>query len=165
MFLQTNYNATACYGRIIPNLAMLTSRKFGVHKQVTLSYARTLQQAEYHIRTEQGLSEMRYIHSDCSPIYGTGQGSGNLPMIWCFISSLLYKCYDNKSYPATYSNPDRTKPLSWSLIGFVDNSNGQVNMFQDQDSITNASMLNYKFRHSGPFSCLNDSFRTIQVHE
>lgn len=32
MFLQTNYDASACYDRNIPNLAMLASRKFGVEK-------------------------------------------------------------------------------------------------------------------------------------
>jgi hypothetical protein len=30
----TNYDATACYDRIIPNLAMLASRKFGVRRRL-----------------------------------------------------------------------------------------------------------------------------------
>lgn len=40
----TNYDATACYDRIIPNLAMIASRKFGVSETVTSSNARTLEQ-------------------------------------------------------------------------------------------------------------------------
>ena len=31
MLIQTNYDAMACYDRIIPNLAMVASQKFGVH--------------------------------------------------------------------------------------------------------------------------------------
>jgi hypothetical protein len=94
MLLQTNFDATACYDRIIPNVAMLASRRFGVPKSVTQSNANTLQQAKFHIRTELGLSPSFYSHTDEQPIYGTGQGSGNSPMIWCFLSSLLYDCYD-----------------------------------------------------------------------
>ena len=55
MFLQTNYDATACYDRIIPNLAMLASRRFGVAKEVTQSNASTLHKAKYYVRTELGL--------------------------------------------------------------------------------------------------------------
>ena len=44
----TNYDATACYNRIIPNLAMLASRKFGVAASVTTSNASTLEKAELH---------------------------------------------------------------------------------------------------------------------
>ena len=42
---QTNYDATACYDRIIPNLAMSASRRFGVPNEVTASNARTLEHA------------------------------------------------------------------------------------------------------------------------
>lgn len=52
----TNYDATACYNRIIPNLAMLASRRFGVPREVTLSNARTLEHTDYRIRTELGLA-------------------------------------------------------------------------------------------------------------
>jgi hypothetical protein len=71
MFIQTNYDASACYDRIIPNLAMIVSRRFGVDKCVTQSTANTLLQAQYHIRTELGLSETSYSHSSDKPIYGT----------------------------------------------------------------------------------------------
>jgi hypothetical protein len=107
-FLQTNYDATACYDRIIPNLAMLASRRFGVAKEVTQSNASTLQKAQYHIRTELGLSDSFYCHTQDAPIYGTGQGSGNSPMIWCFLSSLLFDCYELRAHPANYCNPDWT---------------------------------------------------------
>lgn len=146
MFLQTNYDATACYDRIIPNLAMLVSRRFGVPKEVTQSNAITLQQAKYHVRTELGLSESYYSHSPEWPIYGTGQGSGNSPMIWCFLSSLLFDCYDLRGHPAVYCNPDWTNQQQVSMIGFVDDSNGQVNSFYDDDTLTNLPELQRKAR-------------------
>jgi hypothetical protein len=113
MFLQTNYDATACYDRIIPNLAMVASRKYGVHEHVTTTNASNLQRAAYHIRTEMGLSPTSYSHSESSPIYGTCQGCSNSPMIWCFLSSVLYNCHGSNAHAATYSNPDHTNPISW----------------------------------------------------
>ena len=94
MMIQTNYDAMSCYDRIIPNLAMLVSRKYGVSKMTTLTNAKTLEHAEYRIRTELGVSPTGYTHNEENPIYGTGQGSGNSPMIWCFLSSVLFDCYD-----------------------------------------------------------------------
>jgi hypothetical protein len=134
MLIQTNYDAMACYDRIVPNLAMIASRKYGVNEQVTKLNEETLHNAAYHIRTETGLSPISYSHSPQFPIYGTGQGSGNSPMIWCFISSLLYKCYGQQAHAAQYANPDHANPMAWSMIGFVDDSNGQVNVFSELDS-------------------------------
>jgi hypothetical protein len=71
----TNYDATACYDRIIPNLGMLVSQKYGVHESVTSCNAATLEQAEYRIKTELGLASTGYKHNRQHPIFGTGQGS------------------------------------------------------------------------------------------
>jgi hypothetical protein len=60
MLVQTNYDATSCYGRIIPNLAMLVSKKFGVPSMTAQTNVRTLEQATYRIRTVLGVSEADY---------------------------------------------------------------------------------------------------------
>ncbi|KAI2512752.1 hypothetical protein MHU86_1540 [Fragilaria crotonensis] len=134
MLVQTNYDATACYDRIIPNLAMMVSKKFGVSPFSTLTNAKTLQLAEYHIRTDSGLAETGYTHSDEWPIYGTGQGSGNSPMIWCFLSSVLFDCYEEISHSAQYCRPDRSEHMTIGMIGFVDDSNGQTNCFMEDET-------------------------------
>jgi hypothetical protein len=59
----TNYDATACYDRIVPNLAMLASRRFGVSERVTLSNARTLEKADYGICTEVATEGYRHSRS------------------------------------------------------------------------------------------------------
>ena len=69
MFIQTNYDASACYDRIIPNLAMIVSHQIGVDKCVAQSNANTQRHAQYHIRKELGLSETSYSHSFDKPIY------------------------------------------------------------------------------------------------
>ncbi len=127
--IQTNYDATACYDMIPPNLATLSSCRFGVNLIVALTNARTLEHARYFIRKDMGLSTTSYTHSPAFPIYGTGQGSGNSPMIWCFLSSLLFQCYETRAHCAAYCNPDRTKLTEWFMIGFVDDTNSQVNNY------------------------------------
>ncbi|KAI2497109.1 hypothetical protein MHU86_17370 [Fragilaria crotonensis] len=82
----TNYDATACYDRIIPNLGMTVSQKYGVPAPVTVSNASTLEKTEFHVRTDLGISPTSYHHEESFPIYGTGQGSANSPAIWCFLS-------------------------------------------------------------------------------
>jgi hypothetical protein len=125
----TNYDATACYDRIIPNLGMIASQKYGVATQVTMSNATTLMNAEYRVRTELGLATQSYSHSDTSPIYGTGQGSANSPAIWCFLSSILFDCYDTTAAKATYRDSSGQISATMGLIGFVDDCNGQTNTF------------------------------------
>jgi hypothetical protein len=145
---QTNHDATACYDRIAPNLAVLASRVFGVSKEATACNARTLEQASYHVRTELGMAEHRYQHTADAPIYGTGQGSGNSPAIWCFISSLLYQCCDSHSIPAIYCRPDESQPVALGMIGFVDDSNGQTNTFKENETPATDRRIKFALQHN-----------------
>ena len=61
--VQTNHDATASYDRIIPNLAMVASQKFGVAATVTQACATTFKNAECKIRTDLGLAQSGYHHS------------------------------------------------------------------------------------------------------
>jgi hypothetical protein len=90
-----------------------------------------------------GLSEESYTHYTNHPIYGIGQGSGNSLAIWCFLSSILYDCYDKKSSKATYSTPAALELVQIGMVGFVDDSNGQTNLFlQDETDATRSTILN-----------------------
>ena len=129
-----NYDATACYDRIIPNLGMIVSRKFGVPATVTKTNAATLEGAQYRIRTELGLSKDSYSHSPDHPIYGTGQGSTNSSSINLFQASVLFDCYDTKAHPATYTTPKGNHKTVLGLIGFVDDNGGQTNEFDSDGS-------------------------------
>jgi hypothetical protein len=43
------------------------------------------------------------------PIYSTGQGSGNSPMVWLVISSILFDCCEDKAHSSTFESPDGTR--------------------------------------------------------
>ena len=122
-------DATSCYDRIIPAVAVLASRKYGMPEAVAAVMANTLRGARYRLKTEAGVSQEHYSHSDTTPIYGTGQGSGNSPTIWCAISSTLFDCQDEATRGAVFWSPNRALRVKFSMVGFVDDSTGQVNDF------------------------------------
>jgi hypothetical protein len=122
-------DAASCYDRIIPALASLIGRKFGMHRNVVFVHATTLAETKYKLKTSLGISDEFYENCQAFPIYGTGQGSGNSPAIWCIISSTLFECHQEQAYGAYFCTPDKRMSVSLSMIGFVDDSTGQVNSF------------------------------------
>jgi hypothetical protein len=91
--------------------------------------ATTLHDARYRLKNEMGISDEVYSNCVAFPLHGTGQGSENSPMIWCFISSTLFDCHQSASHGALFESPDRTISVSFSIIGFVDDSTCNTNQF------------------------------------
>ena len=121
-FAQMDNDASACYDRIIPSMASLVGKRFGIHNNVIFVHATTLQEAKYRLKTTGQISETFYQHCDDFPIYGTGQGSGNSPFIWCFISSVLFDCHDTECYGAYFTTSDGRQTVRLTILGFVDDS-------------------------------------------
>lgn len=124
-----DYDATACYDRIIMSIGSLASRSFGQHRHIVLINAQNLHEAQYYLKTQLGVSDASYKHCNLFPIHGTGQGAGNSPAIWCCISSILFDMYDSKAHGATYVSPNGEHKVKITMIGFVDDTSGSVNNF------------------------------------
>jgi hypothetical protein len=122
-------DAASCYDRILAPIASLIGRKKGLHRLVTLVHATTLKEAKYKLKTALGVSDAEYSHEDAFPIYGTGQGSTNSPIIWIIISSTLFDIHMKQANGATFCSPDRSVEIAFSIVGFVDDSNCQTNDF------------------------------------
>jgi hypothetical protein len=76
------------------------------------------------------LSDEWYQHCEVSPIYGTGQGSANSPVIWGCVSSRAFDAYESKAHGATFVSPDRKHKLQVYIAGFVDDTNASTNDFE-----------------------------------
>jgi hypothetical protein len=122
-------DAASCYDRILAPIASLIGRKKGLHRLVTLVHATTLKEAKYKLKTALGVSEAEYSHEDAFPIYGTGQGSTNSPIIWIIISSTLFDIHMKHANGASFCSPDGSVEIAFSIVGFVDDSNCQTNDF------------------------------------
>jgi hypothetical protein len=135
-FIHFYNDAASCYDGIPVFLANVASRKYGMHKKVCIVQGRTLAEAKFHLKTPLGISASSFTHSCLFPVFGAGQGSGNSPMYWLFISSTLFDIYDEKAHGATYKTPDRNGvTLTVKAIGFVHDVLNTTNSFQD-NSIT-----------------------------
>ena len=69
-------------------------------------------------------------------------------MIWCFLSTVLFDCYDDLAYAATYCHPDRSHPMELGMVGFVDDSNGQTNEFMRNKTALTLPTIYQKLRHN-----------------
>jgi hypothetical protein len=143
-------DATSCYDLILAaTIASISSRKYGLHKNVAFVMARNLQEARYKLKTELGVTQSFYQHCYLFPIHGTGQGSENSPAIWCIISSILFDCHESKVHGASFESPDRSESIKIYMIGFVDDSTGQVNQFDSdaQQMFQHTAETFFQFQH------------------
>ena len=124
-----DYNATACYNRIILPMVSLISRAHGQHRSIILINATTLKSVQYLLKTQLGISPTSYSHSKLFPIYRSGQGSGNSPGLWCAISSILFDMYEQQGCGASFYSPDQTIAVKLYMIGFVDYTSSSTNDF------------------------------------
>ena len=123
-------DATACYDRIIPGVGNLASRSHGLHRNVAIVQGSTLQEVKYHLKTQLGVTDEYYQHCTISPIYGTGQGSGNSPTVWLVVSSILFRCYSATANGARFESPDGSVIIDLYRVGFVDDTCCYVNLFR-----------------------------------
>jgi exonuclease III len=119
-------DATSCFDRIIPSVSSIVARSYGLHRNIAHIQGNMLLNAVYRIKTQLGISEASYSHSDEFPVFGTGQGSSSSPSIWTLYCSKGFDIYDAHCYGATYSSPDSTKILKLGMTGFVDDNNAQT---------------------------------------
>jgi hypothetical protein len=90
---QINYDARACYDRILPNLAAMVNRAHGLPDSIVKLHFKLLHSMVFEIKIE-GAQPVQFKNENKSPVFGTGQGSGNSPTIWTFISNILLKSMD-----------------------------------------------------------------------
>ena len=127
--LSKDLDATSCYDRILPWIASTCSRRVGIHRMVAATNCKTLEQAEFHLKTSMDTSEDFYRHCPEYPIYGTGQGSGNSPHLWCFVASTFFDAYEECAHGASFYSYDGKEEMKTHMIGFVDDCSQRVNDF------------------------------------
>lgn len=88
-----------------------------------------LKNAKFKLKTALRISTHHYSHCTIHPIHGTGKGSGNLPMNWCFLSSTLFDAQDGEAHGATFESYNNKISLSFSFVGFVDDCSQRTNQY------------------------------------
>ena len=124
-----NLDATSCYDCILALLSTLACHSVGLEINVCQMHTETLTHAEFCLKTSIGISDGLYQHTETTPIHGTGQGSGNSPQIWCFISNALFNAFASEAHGACFASFNGDIRQTIHMIGFVDDCSQQLNYF------------------------------------
>ena len=127
IFAQASYanfdnDAVSCYDCILMSVASLSGRKYGVHKKIVYVHAERLEVAKYKLKVSSKTSNTSYQYCKKCHIHETGQGLVNSPMIWCFISSILFDYHNQNAYRLTTASSNGNVVVSFSIISFIDDS-------------------------------------------
>jgi hypothetical protein len=118
-----NNDATACFDRILVHLLNLCLRSYGMPKKLTKILGELLKVARYAIKTGIGISKETYQHTDESPAFGSGQGSGASAQGWGKLVSVLFDIHDMYGHGCKYADPWKLYSAIIGMLGFVDDNN------------------------------------------
>jgi hypothetical protein len=133
-YLQSNYDAQACYDRIIPKVAIAISKRYGVHENILQIFRQILQNSKYYVKIGNQVYQHYYGNSMEIPIYGTGQGSGCSPYIWLLLSSELFSLYCDKATGSELQAPFESQKSTLYVTAYVDDVNTH-HSFQSRNTI------------------------------
>ena len=117
------------------------ARSRGLHTNIANIHGNMLENALYRIKTQVGISEQGYSHSEESPVFGTGQGSKSSPPTWNINGSFYFEVFDKHCHGAHYEDLESLLQLRIGMVGFVDDNSVQVTCHPSQRAsiITNAT--------------------------
>lgn len=134
-------DAASCYDRILIYVSSLSNRAYGMHRKVVQVHSVTLDRNRYHIKTSLGVS-LIFIAMEMFRVFGTGQGSANSPSIWEEICSILFECHESISHGASFCSINGKDKVTFTMIGFVDDCTGRVNLFNEPGAVNLQELVN-----------------------
>jgi Reverse transcriptase (RNA-dependent DNA polymerase) len=99
----------------------MANRAHGLPDSIVKLHFKLLRKMVYEIQIE-GAQPVQFKNEHETPVFGRGQGSGNSPTIWTFISNILLKLMDQQAIGAqcyTHNKED----IIVKTAAFVDNVN------------------------------------------
>jgi endonuclease/exonuclease/phosphatase family metal-dependent hydrolase len=132
---QINYDARACYDRILPNLAAMTSLVHGVPNRLVNLHNRLLEEMQYEVYIEGASKSLAYTSEKDNMVYGSGQGCGNSPFVWLFISNILLKMFNQEAVGATYNSQRNHRSTVIQATAYVDDVNTHHNVQNKNDCL------------------------------
>jgi hypothetical protein len=123
ILVRFNNDATACFDRILVHVLILCLRSYGMPKKLTTILGKLLEAAKYAMKTGIGISKKTYQHSEVSPAFGSGQGSGASAQGWGEIASTAFDAYGIFGHGCTYEDPWKICTIILMMLGYVNDNN------------------------------------------
>lgn len=140
-----DYDATACYDRILPNFASYASRRLGLHPSDCVFIPKLLHSLKHHVVIDGLPTKSFFSHLQPHPTYGSGQGTGWSPFLWTAIDDIILTAM-GKTHPGlSFLSPDGKTRTTNTILAYVDDTIGGVNVLGQwlhdttRDSLTDLS--------------------------
>jgi hypothetical protein len=101
----------------------MVSRKYGIPEILANLYYKTLTNTKYRVKIIGGTKRYVYSNNKKTPIYGTGQGSGNSLIIWLFIYDIIAQIMEENAIGATYLGKEKQQSIEIKMTAYVDDVN------------------------------------------
>ena len=118
----SDIDATACYDRQLWNAIGMCTRHAGAPKEPAICQIKTLKGMRHKVKTVMGTSEREIFHTQTTPMYGSGQGSGAGGTNWHTHNEVILKAYTKFHPPFKMSGPDSSKEVDQAGVSFVDDN-------------------------------------------
>ena len=115
-------DAKACYDRILPSLAGVETRKWGLTHKASSITRNIIEQQQFKVKTAHGVSSTQYQYDESDQTYGVGQGLGWSGAIWMASSNTICEIMKDKCGGMEFSSPDGTITIRKRGDLFVDDT-------------------------------------------
>jgi hypothetical protein len=125
-------DAKSCYDRIVMSYAMLRCQQLGMPKSACQCLGDFLDNADYHLKTQLGISEETWRNTARLPTHGPGQGNRGAPALWTFVSTAAMKILSSLHKGVSFTDPQDNFHTNRVMDGFVDDTTVWANNFVQQ---------------------------------
>ena len=126
-------DAKSCYDRIVMSYAFLRCQQLGLPQSVARAFAAFLDEAQYHLRTQLGVSTSYYTNGqDNKDLHGPGQGNQVGPTLWGIVGSGPMFEMEKKFKGVDLHDPTWTEFIRQVINGFVDDIGSGANKFAEE---------------------------------
>jgi hypothetical protein len=138
-WMETDY--AGCYDRIMPNVALINSQKFGATKSACRTLGKVWQGLQHHVKTANGVSSKHYPIEVSGNIHsGSGQGSVYATLCWEGITQQIISILE-KEKSASVTNCFTLQITSRTCNFYVDDKSLMCTHDQNESTTQNVKNI------------------------
>jgi hypothetical protein len=126
-------DATGCFDRIIPNTALINSRKMGASLPACKALGTVWRNLKHQLKIGKGISERHYPTDPNTFHAGAGQGSCFAALCWSAVTTQIYSVLETMDQ-VTLHHPITLHTTQTNAKGYVDDTSLMVN-YNGQESL------------------------------
>jgi hypothetical protein len=120
-----------CFDRIAAPCGNLALRQQGLPEEIAALWSNTRQQQRHHTKTGKGVSDDFHVHTDQTPLHGTGQGAGDSGCRWNVITSIVISAYNKRmAQTSVITDPTLNITVARGISAFIDDATLYTNYAQ-----------------------------------